>query len=95
MHQFVRLQPKIHPAPVAGHDFNAQQMEWGQTLEGSARELKRLKRSPRSWPSLAKGDAAGSLDHRRCGCSSIIKSLGSSPRANLVSMPKSKLMVPK
>ena len=26
-------------APVPGHDFNAQRVEWGETLEGSAREL--------------------------------------------------------
>ena len=26
-------------APVPGHDFNAQRIEWGQALEGSAREL--------------------------------------------------------
>jgi hypothetical protein len=29
----------LYGAPVPGHDFHAQRVEWGQTLEGTAREL--------------------------------------------------------
>jgi hypothetical protein len=30
---------QLFGAPVPGHDFNAQSVDWGQMLEGSAREL--------------------------------------------------------
>src|SRR5262249_42779137 len=30
---------QLFGAPVPGHDFNAQRVEWGQPLEGTAREL--------------------------------------------------------
>jgi hypothetical protein len=34
----------LFSAPVPGHDFNAQRVEWGQMLEGSARELMAVER---------------------------------------------------
>ena len=42
-------------APIPGHDFNAQRVEWGETLEGSARELMAIEQpDPNAGPA---GDA--------------------------------------
>src|SRR5262249_44496454 len=50
---------KLFGAPVPGHDFNAQRVEWGQILEGSARELMAVER-PDETASAAE-DAEGFL----------------------------------
>src|SRR4029077_9795111 len=44
-------------APVPGHDFNAQRVEWGEALEGTARELMAVEQPDDSGDALEDAEA--------------------------------------